>query len=156
MRRARGLSLGSTLLVACLVVTLGLALSGVSVTHLNLSARATSSSSARDLARSVLALAVERIQGNADFGVTGPATDVDPLRVRFGAAPGEGLLTFDPAEARRLGIPLSVNNLAGGRSLTAPDGQTVPTQSAYLVAVGRSGGLQRRVEAVLHLPPFPY
>ncbi|MEW6281694.1 MAG: hypothetical protein AB1758_24005 [Candidatus Eremiobacterota bacterium] len=156
MKRTRGLSLGSTLLVACLVVTLGLALSGVSVTHLNLSARATSNSSARDLARSVLALAVERIQGNADFGAPGQPTDVNPLRVQFEATPGEGLLTFDPAEARRLGIPLSVNNLAGGRSLTTPDGQTVPTQAVYLVAVGRSGGTERRVEAVLHLPPFPY
>ncbi|MEW6277588.1 MAG: hypothetical protein AB1758_03115 [Candidatus Eremiobacterota bacterium] len=152
----RGVGLGTALVVGALVATLGLVVTGTAVSHLGLMSRASNRAFASDLACSTLALGVERIFGDQDFGAR---VGVDQtLTVTLPEAPegSVGLLSFDSAPAGTLGIPVSTNNIRGGGSVTAPDGQVVPLQSVRLVAVGRSRGTECQVEAVLHLPPFPY
>lgn len=153
--KQRGISLGSTLLVVSLVACLGMAMASLSMTHLNLSSRTLNAARARDLARAVTALAIERIQSDPTFGTE--AGQERTLTVAFAEDPaGDGWLSFDQDEATLLGRATSLNNLAGASSVTAPDGRVVPAEGVYLVAVGTFRGVSRRVVTMLHVPAFPY
>ncbi|GMU53102.1 MAG: hypothetical protein AMXMBFR33_22480 [Candidatus Xenobia bacterium] len=147
MARRRGVGLGTTLIVTAIVALLGFALAGASVTHINLMTHTGNASMALDLARSSVHVALGHLFTDKDFRqtvtVNGPGGAV-------------GQLTFDPAQATSLGIPLSENNLTGGSSKLAADNQMVPEEGAYLVGVATVRGVTRRVRAVVHLPPFPF
>lgn len=147
MARRRGVGLGTTLIVTAIVALLGFALAGASVTHINLMTHTGNASMALDLARSSVHVALGHLFTDKDFRqtvtVNGPGGAV-------------GQLTFDPAQAASLGIPLSENNLTGGSSKLAADNQMVPEEGAYLVGVATVRGVTRRVKAVVHLPPFPF
>lgn len=155
MRKSRGLALGTALLVATIIATLGFALSGASLTHLHLSTRANNGAQARNLAQSAVAQAIDSLYKDEDFG---KSRSEAPLRITLqGPIDGSvGLLCFDKDEAERLTIPYSTNNLEGSSSEIGPDGQSVPVNKVHLVGIGRSGGVERRLDVILHVPPYPY
>ncbi|MBS2038586.1 hypothetical protein JST97_26640 [bacterium] len=155
-KRRTGLGLGVTLVVVSLIATLGFALASMSVSHLQLLSRVENEAYALDLARSTAHLAIEKIFSNRNFGAT-PTGD-SSLNLHLPTAPplAVGLLSFSPDQAHQLDIPLSLNNIAGARSLTSSGGMVVPPQSVHLVAVGRCRGVSRQVEVVLLRPAFPY
>lgn len=151
--RRRGIGLGTTLIVVALVATLGFVVVSTSVSHLQVMSRTSNAALADDLARSALNLGLARIYQDRDFGTR---TNEDrTLTVELPSAPAgsQGVLTFDP---NRADLPLSTNNLNGPGSQIDRAGKMVPSQSVLLVAEGRCRGVTRHVEAVLHVPPFPY
>ncbi len=156
MKARRGIGLGTTLIVVALVATLGFIVASASVNHLQLMARSGNQAYASDLARSAVALALDRVFAQPEFGA--PPTAGRTVTVHLPGAPegSLGVLTFDPAEATALEVPVSTNNLQGAGSVVSPSGQTVPTQACHLVAVGRCRGVTRQVEVILARPPFPY
>ncbi len=145
------MGLGTTLLVTTVVVTLGFALSGLSVSQLNRTKLAENRQRADHLADSAAALALERLVNDATF-----ASGTLTARGEGDPAEAVGLLTFDAATARREGLPVSCNNLENLRSTTDAEGHLVPAASARLIAQGRCGGVKRCVEVIVHAPPFPY
>ncbi|MGE0492109.1 MAG: hypothetical protein AB7S38_23040 [Vulcanimicrobiota bacterium] len=145
------------LVVTALVVSAGFSLASLSVTHLNLTQRASNSERAENLARSAVHLGVARILEDAehDYGVAG--TDDQTIEVRLpGTRPGAvGRLTFSRLRSDDLGIPCSTNNLQGNTSVSG-DGMVVPTAAVHLVGVGECAGVVRQVDAIVNLPAFPY
>ena len=139
--KQRGVTLGTTLLVAVLVAMLGLCLASASLGHLRLVSHSDSSTQALDLARSAIATAIGHMQG-------GQKTP----EIHLTTAEGEGLLTFSSS----WGIPLSLDNLDGDASVPGLFGRPLPPYSTQLVVVGRCHGVERTVLAMVHLPMFPY
>lgn len=158
LSRPRGLTIGSILLVVTIVATLGFALSSVSVQHLGLMTRQSNSEQARNLAESAINLAIEKVLSSAEYEYGLDGQEPEPLMVSLdGTTPGsKAVLTFNPDEATSLGIPYSTNNIRGNSAIEGSGGATVPKESVRLVAVGESGGVTREIEAVLHVPSFPY
>ncbi|MGE0492110.1 MAG: hypothetical protein AB7S38_23045 [Vulcanimicrobiota bacterium] len=156
-RKKKGLSLGLVLVITALVVSAGFSLASLSITHLNLTQRATNAEQATNLARSAVNLGLARILEDAehDYGVAG--TDDETLEVQLpGTRPGAvGRLTFSRVQADDLGIPCSTNNLQGNTSVSG-DGMVVPTAAVHLVGVGECAGVVRQVDAIVSLSPFPY
>lgn len=144
MKARRGVTLGTTLLLAVLVAALGLCLASASMTHLHLVSGNASTTRALDLARSAMATAIARLQSGHNLP-----------DVQIFDGPDQGLLSFGPA-ADQWAIPRSLDNLQGDSSLAGYQGRPLPPYSSQLVAVGRSQGAERRVVALVHLPTFPY
>ncbi|GMU51625.1 MAG: hypothetical protein AMXMBFR33_07710 [Candidatus Xenobia bacterium] len=150
--RRRGIGLGITLVVVALVFTLGMVVASASVSHLSLMTRTANAARADDLARSALALAVEKLFNDQRFGTRSGEDETVTVSLPFAPEGSQGMVSFEPGK----GVPVSLNNLLGSESTVGSGGQVVPLQSAHLVAVGNCRGVTRTVEAVLHLPPFPY
>jgi hypothetical protein len=131
---------------------LAFSLSSLSVTHLRTTSRADQSEKAINVARSTISLAIARITENPDFGRTRAAGE--PVRVTLGGA--EGYLTFNQGEASGEELAYSTNNLLGTEDAEGAESTIVASATVHLVAIGRSGGATRRVEATLHIPPFPW
>ena len=150
------------LVVSLLIFVLALAVSGAGLFHLNLSSRQAHETVAQDLAEAAVSRVLERVleqesrTGELDFGEDALATE----RVEIpGTPPGAfGLVTFNPSYTDSLGtrIPASVNNLRSDSSTAAANGTVIPRESIYLVGYGVSGEVERRVEAVVYLPRFPF
>ena len=160
--RSRGIGLVSMLVVSLLIFVLALAVSGAGLFHLNLSARQAHETVAQDLAEAAVSRVLERVleqesrTGELDFGEDRLATE----RVEIpGSTPGSfGLVTFDPNYSDPSGarVPASVNNLRSDSSTAADNGTVIPRESIYVVGYGISGEVERRVEAVVYLPRFPF
>lgn len=146
--RTRGITLGTTLLVLALIVTLAFAVSSVMTANLQLTRAGQNRQTALNLAESALALATEQILARPDFG-TNPGSPM--TRVTLDSAPGgEGVLSFTPSEVPRH----SLNNLTNPNGESV-QGRVVPPFTAYLVAEGRYNGVVERVECMLRVPALP-
>ncbi len=146
--RNRGITLGTTLLVLALIVTLAFAVSSVMTANLQLTRAGQNRQTALNLAESALALGTEQILAQADYGT---ASGTPLTRVTLQSAPGgEGLLTFTPGELPRH----SLNNLTNPNGESV-QGRVVPPFTAYLVAEGRYNGVVERVECMLKVPALP-
>ncbi len=148
----RGLSLGGTLLAIAVLSVLAFTLAGLSVTHLQLSSRQEHGLAASNAARSVVSQAISRILQRKEFGETRGLDE----EIRWEGPDSLGLLTFHEATARRERMSFSTNNLNKAEDTHGADDVLVPSSTVHLVGVGRSGDVERRVEAVLRLPPFPW
>lgn len=152
----------ATLVVSLLIFTLALAVSGAGLFHLNLSSREATVHMAQDLAESAIARVVERVleqesrTGELDFGETQSTTEIiQPQGLPSGSF---GLATFDPNFTDSLGtrVDPSLNNLRSDSATAATNGLVVPSESLYVVGYGVCAGVERRVEAIVYLPRFPY
>ncbi len=147
-----GLSLGGALLAVSVLAVLAFTLASLSVTHLQLSSRQEHGLAASNAARSVVSQAISQILQAKEFG---EARLVDE-GIRLETSHSLGLLTFHQGTAQREGLPYSTNNLNRTEDTHGADDVLVPSSTVHLVGVGRSAGVERRVEAVLRLPPFPW
>jgi hypothetical protein len=155
--RRRGATLLTTLVWLALMAGAAFSLASLSVQHLTAAAVQENRAQALDLARSAVSLGISRVVANTDFGKSsGPRGDVLVVQPGEGPSGAAGYLTFDPDKARELGLRTSTNNLEGSTSVQGADGQAVPKNSVVLIGEGRCGGVVRRVEATLAVPPFPY
>ena len=157
MRGKRGVSLGTVLIMVSLLVTAGFALSALSISHLQIGQRQSDTMQAENLARSVVAQAWEKIvsQSSHEFGKDRLATDSVDMTLG-GTRPGSwGRLSFFPTQAQSWKIRYSTNNLAGSTSQNG-DGKAVPPAGLHLIGVGQCGAARKQVEAVYHVPPFPF
>lgn len=153
MRKKHGVGLGTVLVVVALVVTLGFALAGASVQHLNVQSRLTNSARALDVARAAVNLGLERVLTNQDYGKDSGTDTLQEFKDSQGAV---GRITFNPIQADKLGIPVSLNNLQGTEVKSGSTGQVVPLKTVHLVGVGTFRNVTRKVEVMLSLPPYPY
>ena len=150
----RGASLATVLTLTFVITLLIFALASSSVTHLKLSERATSASSAKNLAESSLALGLERVLQDHSFGST--LEDTEPIVVEGSVSGSFGRLTFDPKVAGNWRKQASTNNLAGESSVAGASGRVVPGHSLHLVGHGEHNGVSRSVEALFFVPSFPF
>jgi len=148
------MTLGATLLVAAIAMVLGFSMAGLGFFHTTSSVAQANSLRARNLAESAVSRAIERILDAPTFGTASHADYARPVVVE-GDGEDRGVLAFDPAVASRESIPQSLNRLGEEDGV---DGwqRPVPPDSIYLVGVGRSGGVERKLEVLLYVPPFPY
>lgn len=144
--KRRGNSLMTTLVFLAVVATLGFALAGLSVQHLSAASARENRQQALLLGRSAVSLAIARLMKSQ------PAPGVLQSTLP-GSRPGAvGLLTFENNQ----GMAWSTNNLQGDTAVAGWQGRSVPRHAALLIGEGRSGGVVRRVEALLAMPPYPY
>ena len=151
-RSGRGMSLGGTLLAVALLSLLAFTLATLSLTHVRLFSRQEAALAASNAARSAISTAISELVRHRDFGEQRLAGE--DIRVETEAA--NAVLTFDRALAREGRFDYSTNNLFQTENVNGARGVVVPASTAHLVAVGRCGEVQRTVEAVLRLPPFPW
>lgn len=136
----------TTLVFLAVVATLGFALASLSVQHLSAAASQENRQQALLLGRSAVSMAIARLMKSQ------PAPGLLQASLP-GTRPGAvGLLTF---ETNR-GLAYSTNNLQGDTAVAGWGGRSVPRHAALLIGEGRSGGVVRRVEALLAVPPYPY
>lgn len=155
MKSRRGITLGTTLLVISLLVTLAFTMAGVLCTHLNVSNQRENRLLAQDLARSALARGIYEVETNPRYGEYDPYTSVRGPVITVAHDGGEGFLTFDRDKAQEQGLVASSNNLRFPGAAAAADGRSVPGFTARLVGEGRVGGCTQRVEAMLKIPALP-
>jgi hypothetical protein len=117
-----------------------------------LSSRQEHGLAAANAARSTVSNAISQILRSPEFGRQRLAGE----EIRLESTEATGFLTFSSSAAEENGLPYSTNNLEGTEDTDGAGGTTVPSATVHLLAVGRSGGVERRVEAVLRLPPFPW
>lgn len=147
----RGSSLATTLIFTALALVVAVALAATSVTHLHFSFSQNHREKALAAAESVLALAAERLQSDADYGHK--RHPEESLEIVLNGA--QGYLTFHPEQASDWGLPYSTNNRKTKTPSEGHNGRQVPGESTHLWAVGRSGDITRRLEAVVKVPGFP-
>lgn len=146
--KRRGTSLGTALLVAALLLTLGLTAGSISTSNLSLSRRAVNSQTARNIAEATVSLAISRLKRDPAYGTTATTREVE---VKFDSG-AEGRLTFDPASDG----PFSSNNLNRDSSSPGWNNAVVPAQSVHLIGTGTCNGATSRIEAVIFISRFPY
>ncbi|MEW5854145.1 MAG: hypothetical protein AB2A00_35550 [Myxococcota bacterium] len=159
MRKTRrGAGIATVLVVSALVLTLGFTLAASSFMHLNVSTQVVNAQHARELAESVVAAGIQNVvESSGAYGRDDNPSFSLPVEVSLqGLPPGStGRLVFDPAEARRMGIPYSTNRFERtGRP--GWGGRIVPEDCIHLVGTGSCNGVVRSVEVVLQVPRYPY
>jgi hypothetical protein len=135
-----------------LLAVLAAGLARLVVSSLHSEVRSQAGLRALNLARSAAAQAVAEVLAEETFGVDGAVE----ATVTVSDERGEAWVTFSPLRAAALGIPYSTNNLDSTVSMEGSEAQTVPAGTLRLLAVGRSGGVDRRLEAVIEIPKFPW
>jgi Tfp pilus assembly protein PilX len=138
-----------------------------SIFHMNTVQRVSDNEQAKNMAESVVAEALEKVMANQSYGKSTSTTYNDePLKLKSNGYGNSavGLLTFNSSKASsvenpitkdKVSIPWSFNNLECDASKDGC-GRTVPRFAVHLVGTGISNGVVRRIEAVVHIPPFPY
>lgn len=148
----RGSSLGGTLLAVAILASLAAGLASLCVTHLRLASRSESALLASNLARSVVAAGISRVLEDQEYGVARLAEET----IIIDTDQGQAFLTFSVGAAQDEGFLHSTNNAAESTSAEGAGGRSVPANTIHLVGRGVSGGVERRVEAVLSVPSFPW
>lgn len=142
-------------MVMSVILVLALTLATQGTFQLRLATNQGNTGQARNLAESAIALAVDVLSDDQDFGV-GTPTASDTIRAQFVSGGPESVVTFDPRLAASLEQPVSVNNLENDASVTLESGRAIPPFSAYLATRASHNGVSVTLEAVLHVPVYPY
>lgn len=149
----RASSLASTLLLIAICVTLAFTVVSLAFHHLNMGNRLGNAQQARNLAESAVSLTLQKIlKAEGKYPVPGD----DTVEVHFPDCDDAafGITTFNVTVAGQKKLDLSLNNLKKDAATTAPNGHVVPQEAVYLVGLGHCGGVDRRIEAILHVPIF--
>ncbi|MFN8613503.1 MAG: hypothetical protein U0931_38550 [Vulcanimicrobiota bacterium] len=162
--KKRGAGILTVLTASTLLLLLGLTVAGTSFHHLSVSNRLHHSQSARNLAEDCLSRAAAQVLAQQTRYRSPNFSGFTPLPTPTAPVDERGILTFDPTELNSLNNSLknpvlicSVNNLAGTSSAPIGNGSgSIPAHSLYLRSVGVDHGVERAMECVLWVPPFPY
>ena len=153
MRRGdRGVGLASVFFVALILTTLLTILVGANSSTLAVIRHSEATLEARRSAQSLLARATYELRQSPGFGVSGESLEFQPTCYDS----GEAYLTFDSDEAKKRGIPASVNNLSSDESIKGPSGELIPARTARIYSVGDYCNERRTVVMDFHVPPYPY
>lgn len=158
--RKRGAGILTVLTASTLLLLLGLTVAGTAFHHLSVSNRLHHSQSARNLAEACLAKAVAQLIKQPTAYQSGPyATFIPPPLT----SDQQVYVTFDPAQVAGSNANLkstrlvrSYNNLSGTGQVSVDPNIIIPAESLYVRAVGVDHGVERAMECVLWVPPFPY
>ncbi|MGE0495937.1 MAG: hypothetical protein AB7S38_42420 [Vulcanimicrobiota bacterium] len=150
--KTRGNTLATTLLVGTLILLLGLTAASTGIFHLNFGLRAGHGDQATNAADAAIAQAVERLLTEPGFG----KTDDPSQSVEVKLTDSVGRVAFSQQQAADWGIPESHDNRGAAAAVEGWNGRSLPVDAIQVVAVGESGGVKRTVEAIYHVPGFPY
>ena len=153
MKRRGGSSLVGTLLLISICVGLAFTVVGLAFQHLNVSNRLANSQHARNLAESAISVTIEKIlKAEGDY----PRPGQDTVLVNFPDLGSDafGVTSFNATIASQRGMTQSLNNLKKDTPVNSPGGRVVPKESVHIVALGSCRGVERRMEAILHIPIF--
>lgn len=161
--RKRGAGILTVLTASTLLLLLGMTVAGTSFHHLSVSNRLHHSQIARNLAEDCLAKGLARLLAHSPPDANPPFTGVMTLS-NGNPLEESGVLTFDPTQVATENTKLknpqliqSYNNIGSDTSITIPGTTvTIPEHSIYLRAVGSDHGIEKCMEAVVWVPPFPY
>lgn len=139
------------------MVALSFTLVSLHLFHLNAGTRYSNAQRARNLAESALNRATWMVIQNPDLGTASSSLDPN-VRVQHQGGPSGsyGLVCFDPAQATAQGVGHSLNNLENDASAAGWDQRVVPGQAVHLVGRGHCGGVDVHLEAIIHVPRYPY
>ena len=158
MKRKQAIQLGtaiaSVLMVVAMAVVLVFSLAGTSIFHLNMTTNALNRLNALNLADSAISQCIERIVADVYYGESQDKTI--EIQGNTSDSKNAGYVTFSPVDASRFGIPLSKNNYRNDASTQGWNNRIVPMNSIHIIGTGVSNGVTRHVEAIVHVPPFPY
>ena len=140
--------MGTILIITFVAGLLAFTLATASTYQLRVSQTLDSQAHARNLAESVINLAMARLAENPEFGKSGESLEV-PLEGQ-----GRAVLTFDETRATSLGVTVSTYNLDSKEQKPA-NGMIVPGESVRLVGLAQVGQAQVEVECVYLRPAFP-
>ena len=162
--RKRGAGILTVLTASTLLLLLGLTVAGTSFHHLSVSNRLHHSQIARNLAEDCLAKGLAKVLAHTPPDANPPFTGYMSLPQTSSPVDERGVLTFDNTELAALNSKLknpqlvvSYNNVGSDTGTTVPGTSiSIPEHSVYLRAVGRDHGVEKAMEAVLWVPPFPY
>lgn len=149
MNRRRG-TVAIIMVLSALMLAVGLTMASSAIFNLNTSTREGNSACAEDLAESALQEAIARLAADTTYGEAALAPP--PIVVSDPDLPpgASGLVTFDSTAPEAY----STNNRTGTRDV-GWGGCAVPDRKVHLVGTGRCGGVERRVEMMVHIPKFP-
>lgn len=156
MKDRKGSTLLTTLAVTALLAVLGFVVSEASLFHLHVSNTEVARQNALNLARSAVSLSIAKLSEDPDFGKAGGPTARQLLEVPEHGPNERGVVLFDAQQASQMQLPCSTNNFSGSAAITDELGNVVPKGSIRLIGLGQSGGVTRRVQAVVTIPPFPF
>ncbi|MGE0492927.1 MAG: hypothetical protein AB7S38_27195 [Vulcanimicrobiota bacterium] len=154
-RGARGLTIGSVLLLVTIITLALFTVVAVSFFHLNFSNTVVDQREARNLAESAVATALGRIWMDQTFGKA--RADDQTIHIPSSFAPDEadGWLTFSKKQASDLKLPFSTNNFEEPTSVEGANGRQIPDSAVHLVAVGKCKNARYQMEAIYYIPPYP-
>jgi cytoskeletal protein CcmA (bactofilin family) len=152
----RGASLATVMMVVAMMMTLAFTVVAIAFNHLNLSFKNSNNSRARHLAEATLAVAVDKLVKDQEYGMYGGPED-KTVRVTMASLPAgsEGVLSFDPSTASGAGVPYSTNNRSEA-AVSGAGNKLVPGESFHLVARGQVKNSFSTVEAIVTVPKFPF
>lgn len=158
--RKRGAGILTVLTASTLLLLLGLTVAGTAFHHLSVSNRLHHSQTARNLAEACLAKAVAQLIKQPTAYQTAPYPTFIPPPL---TSDQQVYVTFDPAQVAGSNANLkstrlvrSYNNLSGTGQIAVDPNIIIPAESLYVRAVGVDHGVERAMECVLWVPPFPY
>lgn len=144
--------MATLLMVVALAVIIAFAMAGGSMLNLNVVYRASNNSDARNLADSVIARAIEDVIQQEQNGTARDTTLVITVPDDVNAS---GVLSYDDTGASLHKIPKSTYNMVDSVGKGYLD-RILPAFSVHLIGVGRCKNAEQMVEAIVHMPPFPY
>lgn len=154
------MGLPTTLMVAALVLTMGFTVVAVGFNHLSVSSRLSNAQDAYNLAEAAVARTIEMVVDDVTYGTaSNPGV---PVTVSFDKAAQSGFVLASPDQGSAqvtfdTGEPYySTNNLGSDAQVTGWNGRIVPAEALHVVGLARCNGVERCVEAMLHVPRFPY
>ncbi|MDQ7826462.1 MAG: hypothetical protein RDV48_26910 [Candidatus Eremiobacteraeota bacterium] len=165
-RNEGGAALATVLMVIFLMMMISFVLAGTSVFHMSTVQREGNAARARNMAESVIAIAIESVMKDVYYGTSGNTgyTDIVQARDSTGSDSAVGLLAFsdtrakdvvNPVTGTKVCIPWSLNNIKKDTSANGC-GRTVPKNGLHLVGTGICNGTVRQIETIIHVPQFPY
>lgn len=145
MNRPRGAGLATTLVFTSMLILLAFTLVSMNIFNLGVNTRVTNLGAAREAADAALHRTVARLRQNPGYGLASETVTVNHNRA-------VGTVTFDTGAS----LPYSTNFLGQSTSGTGWNGRVVPGASVHLLATGRANNVTTRIEALVHMPRFPY
>lgn len=157
----KGSGLATVLMVTAIATTLAFTTVGLSFHHLTATTKMGNAYYAKNLAEASLSRAIDKVLQDPNFGRTGGSATT--LKTTFPDAPAGsyGLVTFEESDAitnnanmKTVKVHTSINNLYTDTPKLVPD--PVPGYAVYLSSVGVCQGTERRIDAVVYVPKFPW
>lgn len=147
--KRRASTLATTLVVSSLLFTVAVVAAATSMLNLGFAARVESQRRALALADAAANTALARLLASPEQ----PPSEA--VRVRLPGDPegAAGLLAFD---SQLEGVPPSTCNLLSATACPGAGETVVPAHAVQFLAVGRCGGVERRVRLVVGMPAYPF
>lgn len=143
--------MATVLMVMTLASILAFTLAATGLFHLNVCARTDNAMQAQNYAESGISRCLEKVMADVYYG--GARNETIEIE-EHNTIVGE--LSFDPVRAQRRDIPFSTNNIMNSASIYGCDNRLVPANSIHIISKGSCNGVIKNMEAVIHVPSFPF